>query len=157
MLKESSTSVAERHSEQEKAIIQKPHEIAEDKKENDVSATEMGENPAKEKIQSDSLIENNIALNAVKIETVAEDLKLTEEKNSVEEKRRIQDEFLEKEQRDREIRKAKLASIMSRTRSVAPSVSVVSGSPSVSVVSGAPSVSVISSTLSSETSEVSCF
>ncbi|VDN06417.1 unnamed protein product [Thelazia callipaeda] len=51
---------------------------------------------------------------------VFDDLKLAEEKDLFKERRRIQDELLEKEQREREMRKAKLASIMSRTRGLPP-------------------------------------
>ncbi|MCP9260044.1 hypothetical protein DINM_003429 [Dirofilaria immitis] len=81
------------------------------------------ENTAKERVKSPT--QSNSTLKADRIEIVAEDLKLVGEKNSLEEKRRIQDELLEKEQREREIRKAKLASIMSRTRGGAPSMTVV--------------------------------
>ncbi|KAL3997969.1 hypothetical protein ACH3XW_13110 [Acanthocheilonema viteae] len=110
-------------SREEEVAIQKPCEIAEDKKESDVPAFEANKNFAKEQIKS--LTQNNSTLNADGIETVAEVLKLAEEKNSVEEKRRIQYELLEREQREREMRKAKLASIMSRTRGGTPSVTIV--------------------------------
>ncbi|EFO28394.1 hypothetical protein LOAG_00083 [Loa loa] len=106
---------------QDEITIQKPYEIAEDKKESGVSVAEANINLAKEEIGSSA--QNNSTLKADGLE--AEDLKLAEEKNSMEERRRIQDGFLEREQREREMRKAKLASIMSRTRGGAPSVSVV--------------------------------
>ncbi|VDK82922.1 unnamed protein product [Onchocerca ochengi] len=109
-------------SRQKEGIIQKSYEI-EHKKENDVSTIEGNESFTKEKVETTT--QNNSTLKADEVEAVAEDLKLMEEKNSLEEKRRIQDELLEKEQREREIRKAKLASIMSRTRGNAPSVAIV--------------------------------
>lgn len=103
--------------------IPKSSGIAEDKKERDVSVFEANKNFAKERIELST--QNNLTLKIGEIGTVAEDLKYTEEKNAVIEKRRIQDELLEREQREREMRRAKLASIMSRTRGSAPSVVVV--------------------------------
>uniref|UniRef100_A0A0R3S163 Microtubule-associated protein n=1 Tax=Elaeophora elaphi TaxID=1147741 RepID=A0A0R3S163_9BILA len=103
-------------------VIQKSCEVAENKKEGDISAFEINRNFAKEKIELSA--QSNSTLKADGIETVAEELKLTEKKNSVEEKRRIQAKLLEREQREREMRRAKLASIMSRTRGGAPSVAV---------------------------------
>ncbi|CAG9538427.1 unnamed protein product [Cercopithifilaria johnstoni] len=108
-------------SRQEEVAIQKPCEITEDEKKS--NAFEADKNFTKEQIESST--QNNSALKGDEIKTVAEDLKLSEEKNSVGEKRRIQDELLEREQREREMRKAKLASIMSRTRGGTSSVAVV--------------------------------
>ncbi|VDK81105.1 unnamed protein product [Litomosoides sigmodontis] len=108
---------------QEEVVIQKRCEIAKDKKENNVSAFEVNKKFAKGEIESST--QNNSTLRVDGIKTVTEDLKLVGEKYSTEEKRRIQDELLAREQREREIRKAKLASIMSRTRGSASSLSVV--------------------------------
>ncbi|VDO27118.1 unnamed protein product [Onchocerca flexuosa] len=133
-------------SRQKEGIIQKSHEIIEHKKENGVSAIEANESPAKEEVESTT--QNDSTLKADEIEAAAEDLKLVEEKNSLEEKRRIQNELLEKEQREREIRKAKLASIMSRTRGNAPSVATVppalhTENSDVKAVKHRPSISVL--------------
>lgn len=110
-------------SKQKEVAIQKPCKTAEDKERSDVSAIEASRNFAKEEVESS--VQSSSTLKADGIKTVAENFKLTEEKNSMEEKRRIQDELLEREQREREMRKAKLASIMSRTRGNAPSVAMV--------------------------------
>lgn len=108
---------------QEEVAIQKHYEIAEDKKENGVSAFEAKKKFARGEIGSSA--QNNSTLRVDEIKTVMEDFKLVGEKYSVEEKRRIQDELLAREQREREIRKAKLASIMSRTRGSVSSLGVV--------------------------------
>ncbi|EJW88233.1 hypothetical protein WUBG_00853 [Wuchereria bancrofti] len=109
-------------SKQKKVVIQKLYEIVEDNEESGMSTTETSKF-GKEEVESSA--QNKSTVNADGIETVTEDLKLAKEKNSVEEKRRIQDELLEREQREREVRKAKLVSIMSRTRGGAPSVAVI--------------------------------
>ncbi|VDN81715.1 unnamed protein product [Brugia pahangi] len=110
------------NSKQEKVAIQKPYGIVEDNEESDMSTTETSKF---DKEEFESSAQNKSTLSANGIETITEDLKLVGEKNSVEERRRIQDELLEREQREREVRKAKLVSIMSRTRGGAPSVAVI--------------------------------
>uniref|UniRef100_A0A915PYN2 Uncharacterized protein n=1 Tax=Setaria digitata TaxID=48799 RepID=A0A915PYN2_9BILA len=108
----------------EEVIIKGPYETAQNKEENIVSATEANDNFIGEK-KAGSPGQRYSVLIEDGLEAISEGSKLAEESNSLKEKRRIQDELLEKEQREREIRKAKLASIMSRTRGGAPPMAVI--------------------------------